>query len=402
MVTLGDIEAAQLRIAEYVYRTPFPRTEHFPELGCSALHLKLENLQRTGSFKERGALNKLLSLDAEARARGVITASAGNHAQGVAYHAGPLGISAKIVMPERTPLVKVTRTRRHGAEVILHGSDFDEAKREAHRLEEAEQRVFVHPFDDPAIIAGQGTLGLELIEQYPHLEMVVIPVGGGGLIAGAACAIKETNPRVKVYGVQSAAIPGMKHALDVGRLEEVQAGSTIADGIAVRRPGKLPFEMVQRYVDDVVTVDEEEIAATILACLEREKTVVEGAGAVGLAALVHGKLPQTRGRKVGVVLGGGNIDVNLLSRIIERGLVKNGRLVKLSLTLKDRPGALAGLITLIAEAGGNVMEVYHDRAAARLGLGETVVDVTLETRGPAHVEEVLTILRAHNLQVTLG
>ena len=400
MVTLEDIEAASRRISDFIYRTAFPRTEHFLEpSGCAALYLKLENLQRTGSFKERGALNKLLSLSLDERQRGVITASAGNHAQGVAYHAGRLGIPAKIVMPERTPLIKVTRTREFGAEVVLHGANFDEAKREALRLEALDRRTFVHPFDDAHVIAGQGTIGLELLEQNPHLEMVVVPVGGGGMISGIACALKETNPRVKVIGVQTTSVPSMRASLDSGHVEEVEGGNTIADGIAVRRPGDLCLEMVQRYVDDIVLVDEEEIAATILALLEREKTVVEGAGAVGLAALMHGKVPKARGRKVGVVLGGGNIDVNLISRIIERGLVKDGRLVSLKVTLTDRPGALARLMGFIAEAGANVVEVYHNRATARLGLGETEVEVTLETRGKEHVAELMTLLRSKKLHV---
>ncbi len=402
MVTLEDIERAQRQIADFIYRTPFPRTEHFPELGCAALYLKMENLQRTGSFKERGALNKLLSLSPEERTRGVITASAGNHAQGVAYHAGRLGIPAKIVMPERTPIIKVARTRGYGAQVVLHGADFDEAKREAHRLELQENRVFVHPFDDPHVIAGQGTVGLELLEQNPHVEVVVIPVGGGGLIAGAACALKETNPRVKVIGVQTANLPSMVRSLESGTVEEIEAGSTIADGIAVRKPGRDTFEMVQRYVDEIVTVDEEEIAAAILAMLEREKSVVEGGGAVGLAALLNGKIPRAQGRKVGVVLSGGNIDVNLISRIIERGLVKDGRLISLRVRLKDRPGALARLMTFIAEARANVMEVYHNRATARLGLGETEVEVTLETRGLSHVEELLTRLHDQGFQVEVA
>ncbi len=400
MLTLEDIEAAARRMGDAVYVTPCPRTEHFTEQsGCAELYLKLENLQRTGSFKERGALNKLLLLTPEERARGTIAASAGNHAQGLAYHAGRLGISAKIVMPERTPLIKVTRTRGFGAEVVLHGANFDEAYLEARRLEELEQRTFVHPFDDLAVIAGQGTIGLELIEQNPHLELVVVPVGGGGLIAGVACALKETNPRIRVVGAQTASLPSMKVSLDAGEVRELDAASTIADGIAVRRPGSLTFQLVQRYVDEVVTADEEEISAAILALLEREKTVAEGAGAVGLAALMHGKIPQARGRKVAVVLSGGNIDVSLVSRIIERGLVKDGRMVRLLVRVPDRPGSLARLITSVGEQGANVVEVHHDRAFTKLGLAEAEVQLTLETRGREHIDQLVAALRQKAWQV---
>ncbi|MCI0571787.1 MAG: threonine ammonia-lyase [Myxococcaceae bacterium] len=400
MLTLEDIEAAARRMGDAVYVTPCPRTEHFTEQsGCAELYLKLENLQRTGSFKERGALNKLLLLTPEERARGTIAASAGNHAQGLAYHAGRLGISAKIVMPERTPLIKVTRTRGFGAEVVLHGANFDEAYLEARRLEELEQRTFVHPFDDLAVIAGQGTIGLELIEQNPHLELVVVPVGGGGLIAGVACALKETNPRIRVVGAQTASLPSMKVSLDAGEVRELDAASTIADGIAVRRPGSLTFQLVQRHVDEVVTADEEEISAAILALLEREKTVAEGAGAVGLAALMHGKIPQARGRKVAVVLSGGNIDVSLVSRIIERGLVKDGRMVRLLVRVPDRPGSLARLITSVGEQGANVVEVHHDRAFTKLGLAEAEVQLTLETRGREHIDQLVAALRQKAWQV---
>lgn len=402
MVTLQDIESAHERIRDFINRTPCPKTELFTQqTGCSALFLKLENLQRTGAFKERGALNKLLQLTAEERQRGVIAASAGNHAQGLAWHAGRLKIGTTIVMPERTPLIKIARTRSYGAKVILHGANFDEAFAESVRLRERDNLVFVHPFDDEAVIAGQGTIGLELLEQNPHLEMVVVPVGGGGMISGVACALKETNPRIKVIGVQSSSVPSMKAALEAGEPVTLEAGTTVADGIAVRRAGTLTLAMVQRYVDAIVEVDEEEIAAAILQLLEREKTVVEGAGAAGLAALINGKIPGARGRKVGVVLGGGNIDVNVISRIIERGLVKDGRLVRLVVRLPDRPGMLAKLMTAIAERGANVVEVYHNRAFTKVGLGEVEVEVTLETRGREHIDELIQGLTDKTWQVAV-
>ncbi len=399
MITLPDIEEAFRRIDESIYRTPCSRTEHFREAGCQALFLKRENVQRTGSFKERGALNKILTLTHDERTRGIIAASAGNHAQGVAYHAGRLGVDATIVMPERTPLIKVVRTRSYGAHVVLSGANFDEAYAEALRIQERENRTFVHPFDDPLIIAGQGTIALELLEQNPYLEMVVVPVGGGGLIAGIACGLKELNPRIQVVGVQAASIASMVASREAGARTEVAAASTIADGISVKRPGQHTFEMIQKYVDDLVTVDEEEIANAILLLLERDKAVVEGAGAVGLAALLNGRIPKAKGRKVAVVLSGGNIDVNLISRIIERGLLKDGRLVRLVVRVADRPGALARLVSAIAEQGANVTEIYHNRIYSKTSLGEVAVEATLETRGREHVSELVQVLGSKGFAV---
>lgn len=400
-VTLQDIEEAQQRIASAVSRTPCPRSDSLTEqTGVAALFCKLENLHRTGAFKERGAVNKLLRLSAEERARGVIAASAGNHAQAVAFHAVRMGIAATIVMPERTPLIKVTRTRAYGAQVVLHGSSFDEALAEARRIQELEGRVLIPAFDDPFIIAGQGTIGLELLEQSPYVDMVVVPIGGGGMISGIACALKETNPRIKVVGVQAAALASTKASLEAGHLVKLESGTTLADGIAVKRPGEITFEMIRRYVDDVVTVDEEEIANAILQLLELEKTVVEGAGAVGLAALLHGRIPSAHKRKVALVLSGGNIDVNVISRIIERGLVKDGRLVRLVVRIPDRPGMLAGLTSEIGRQGANIVQIHHDRSSSRTSLGEVMVELTLETRGRSHVEELMASLTLKGWQVT--
>jgi threonine dehydratase len=400
IVTLKDIERAREQLGDAVYLTPCTPTEHFiAESGAGELHFKMENLQRTGSFKARGALNKLLSLSPEERARGVVAASAGNHAQGVAYHAGRLGISATIAMPERTPLIKVASTRGFGAKVVLAGANFDEAMGEAKGIEQREKRVFVHPFDDPAVVAGQGTVGLELLEQNPHLDVVVVPIGGGGLASGVGCALKETNPRVKVIGVEAAAIASARASRDAKAVVEVPAAATLADGIAVKRPSALTFEMIERYVDDIVTVSEEEIANAILLLLEREKTVVEGAGAVGLAALINGRIPAAKGRKVALVLSGGNIDVNLISRIIERGLVQDGRLVRMRVTVPDRPGSLARFTAALAEQQANVVEIHHDREFGRSALSEVEVHVTLEARGREHVEELRKALREKGWQV---
>ena len=366
--------------------------ETFTRLTGNQVFFKLENLQMTGSFKERGAINKLNALTPEERQRGVVTASAGNHAQGVAYHAARLGIRAKICMPVGTPLIKVSSTKDYGAEVILFGNNFDEASEEAERLRKAENLTGVHAFDDDAIIAGQGTVGLELLEQQPDLEAVVVPVGGGGLIGGIACALKETRPGIKVVGVETERIPSMKAALAAHTPVTLPPAATIGDGIAVRRAGDRTLPLVAKYVDEIVTVDEEEIANAILLLLEREKTVAEGAGAAPVAALLNHKT-SLKGLRTAVVVSGGNIDVNFLSRIIERGLVKDGRLVRLRLRTPDQPAALYKVLGLIAERRANVMNIVHDRSHYGVNLGESVIELTLETRGRDHANQIVALLR---------
>lgn len=355
--------------------------------------LKLDNLQRTGAFKERGALNRILLLSDAERQRGVVAASAGNHAQAVAYHAGRHRIRARIVMPLMTPLVKVSATAGFGAEVILHGANYDEACAEALRLSAQDGQTFLHPFDDAAVIAGQGSIGLELLEQVPDLEAVVVPVGGGGLIGGVACAIKESRPGVRVVGVQTERLPSMLRACEAGQPVTVPAEVTIADGIAVRRAGELTHPLVERYVDELVTVDEEEIAKAILVLLEREKTLAEGAGAAALAALLQHKTSLTAER-VAVLVCGGNIDVSLLAKIIERGLVKDGRRTRLRIHLTDRPGALHQMTRILSEARANIVQTAHDRAHYGVNLGDTVIDVTLETRGSEHIAAIREALQA--------
>lgn len=387
MITFADIEAARRRIGDAIYQSPCAQTETLSRMTGAKVFLKLENLQMTGSFKERGACNKLMSMTHEERARGVITASAGNHAQGVAYHASRLGIDATIVMPEATPLIKVQSTASFGAKVVLHGANYDDSAEEAQRICENEGRVYVHPFNDTMVMAGQGTIGLELIEQNPFLDAVVVAVGGGGLAAGVGVAIKETNPKIKVYGVQTAALPSMKAALDAGQPVVLPPAKTLADGIAVKRAGDLTLEVVKKYIDDIVTVDDEEIAEAILVLLEREKTVAEGAGAAPLAALLHKRLP-VEGKRTAVIVCGGNIDVNVMSRIIERGLKKTGRLLKLRVRMHDQIGALAGLSKLIAHTRANIVQIHHDRTFGDVGLGESIVEIVLETRGFEHVEHV--------------
>ena len=391
MIQRSDIQGALARLRDAIYLSPCTRSETFSNTTSNTVYLKLDNLQRTGSFKERGALNKLLSLSAKERERGVIAASAGNHAQGVAYHAGRHGIRAVICMPLTTPLIKVSATKSYGAEVVLGGANYDEAFEQALLRAREQGLTFVHAFDDDAVIAGQGTLGLELLAQHSDVDAVVVPIGGGGLIGGVACAVKESNPRIQIFGVQPARLPSMKVAVAEGKPVTIKAAATVADGIAVRRAGDRTLPLVQKYVDDIVTVDEEEIANAILLLLEREKTLAEGAGAAALAALLNHKLP-VHGKKVAILVCGGNIDVTLLSRIIERGLVKDGRLVRLRVHLPDYPGALHRLTGILAQHRANIVETSYDRAYYGVNLGDTAIDITMETKGPDHIAELLTAL----------
>ena len=400
-LTLAAIEASAARIAGKVDISPLAESSSLSELTGTRLCLKLENLQRTGSFKERGAANLLEQASVEERARGVITASAGNHAQAVALHAGRLGIRATVVMPETTPLVKIQSTRRFGAKVELYGRAYDEAAQRAAELAAQENLAYVHPFDDARVMAGQGTLGLELLVQCPDLEAVVVPVGGGGLIAGVACAIKERRPDVRVYGVEARAFPSMKWAIESEAPPTLPGGKTIAEGIAVRRVGALTLPVVARYVDELVLVDEEEIAEAILLLLEQEKTVAEGAGAVGLAALMHERLP-VQGKRVAVVLSGGNIDVNLMARIIDRGLVKTGRLARFELSVPDEAGTLARIAQAVAVTRANILEINHDRTFSGGELGETTIELVLETFGFDHVDQVRASLSSAGYRVRVS
>ena len=391
MIQLSDIEAALARIRSDIRISPCTSSETFSGLTHNSIFLKLDNQQRTGAFKERGALNKLLTLTSEEREHGVIAASAGNHAQGVSYHAGRHGIRARIFMPLPTPLTKVSATRAYGAEVVLHGANYDEAYARAVEVGRQDRLTLIHAFDDEAVIAGQGTLGLEILQQHPDIEAVVVPIGGGGLISGIACAVKETNPSVKVFGVQPARIPSMKAAVAEGKPVTLNSAKTIADGIAVRRAGELTLPIVRKYVDEIVTVEEEEIANAILLLLEREKTLAEGAGAAALAAVLNRKM-QLAGKRIAVLVCGGNIDVTLLARIIERGLVKDGRLVRLRIHLPDYPGALHRLTGILADHRANIVETAYDRAYHGVNLGDTAIDITMETRGPDHIAELLSAL----------
>lgn len=396
-MTLADIEAARARIHGRVRASPCTYSRSLSELLDREVYLKLENLQLTGSFKERGACNRLLQLDAGDRGRGVVAASAGNHAQGVAFHARALGVPATIVMPRRSPLVKVTQTRSLGATVELVAGGYDEAFEEAERIAAATGQVLIPGFDDPAIIAGQGTIGLEILEQVPDVDQVLVAVGGGGLIAGVAIALKESRGSgVHVCGVQSEAMPSMRAARQAGAPRRIEAVRTIADGIAVGQVGALPFAIAERYVDTLVTVDDEEIAEAILILLEREKLVAEGAGAAPLAALIHRELPADR-KNIVLVIGGGNIDVNVLSRIIDRGLMKSGRIARLRVMVPDVPGSLARILGIVAESQANILSIEHDRVGTRLEFGQASVEITAETRGFDHVAAIVATLHAAGL-----
>ena len=389
MPTYAAIQEAAQRIRDGVIETPCTRTRAFRDLAPGNHYLKLENLQRTGSFKDRGALNRMLRLTEAERARGVVTASAGNHAQAVAYHGGRLGISVTVVMPETAPLIKVTNTRGYGADVIQVGTILDDAAAEVQRLAAEEELSIIHAFDDEDVIAGQGTMGLEILEQVPDVSVVVVPVGGGGMISGIACAIKEIKPDVRIIGVEADAAASAKASRDAGEVVKIAASDTLADGIATKRIGEITYPLIERYVDELVSVGEEEIAAAILLLIEREKTGAEGAGAVGLAALMTGSVTLSETDRAVLLLSGGNIDINMISRIIDRGLVFDGRLVRLAITVKDRPGSLAGLTRAVADMGANVLETYHRRAFADISVGDVGIVIQMETRGREHVIEIV-------------
>jgi len=400
VVTLSDIQNARTLLADHIKKTPLLKSPDIAAHPGLDVYLKAENLQRAGSFKVRGALNKIYSLTEEERARGVIAASAGNHAQGVALAAGSLGIRAVICMPEGAPISKVEATQSYGAEVVLHGSTYDDAYEKARELQAAHGYTLIHGFDDPYTIAGQGTIGLEILEQLPEVATVLVPIGGGGLIAGIALALKSLRPDVRVVGVQAAGAPAVFLSRQHGELMATQSVHTIADGIAVKQPGRLCWEIIRQCVDDVVLVDEEEIAQSILYLLERAKLMVEGAGAVGMAALLGDKVPDLRG-PVCAVLSGGNIDVNIISRIIERGLVKAGRYIRISTFVPDRPGGLQELLATVARAGANVISVHHERWLNSVTIGEVEIDLALETRNARHVDEILSTLKAKGYQVSI-
>ena len=395
MLQLADIQAAAARLQGQVLDTPCVESRTLSQVTGAQVFLKMENLQFTASFKERGACNKLVQLSAEERARGVVAMSAGNHAQGVAFHAQRLGIRAVIVMPRFTPGVKVARTRGFGAEVILHGDTLDAASEHARALAREQGLTFVHPFDDEAIMAGQGTLALEMLAEQPDLDTLVVPIGGGGLISGVATAAKALKAGIRVVGVQTARFPGAVNAITGSA--HAQGASTIAEGIAVSSPGAQCLPLIRQHVDQLLLVDEGDIEQAIVMLLEIEKTLSEGAGAAALAALL--RYPeQFKGRKVGLVLSGGNIDPMLLAAIIGRGMVRSGRLARIVVSARDVPGSLARVTTLVAEAGANVQEIHHQRAFTLLAAQNVEIEMVLQTRDTAHVQELLARLAAEGLE----
>ena len=392
-VTLKMIQEAREALKGIAEVTPIVTSTR---LGKN-LFIKSENLQKTGSFKIRGAYNKIRMLSPEEAKRGVIACSAGNHAQGVALSATRLGIRSVICMPEGAPILKVEATRGYGAEVVLIPGIYDDAAREAKRLADEEGFTFAHPFNDPYVIAGQGTIGLEILEQVPDVEQIVVPIGGGGLISGVAAAVKSMRPNVKVIGVQAATVPSMFVSLRSGEITTVRDGATIADGIHVLTPGDLTFRMVKDYVDDIVTVSEDEIAAAIVALLEGPKTVAEGAGATSVAAYLFNRV-DTSLNTVALV-SGGNVDITTLSRIITKGLQKTGRIVRLTTKLIDKAGNLAQLVACVAESGANILDIEHEREDAKTEVNSCVVTMTLETRDEAHIRKIRESLVSHGYRL---
>lgn len=398
MISLADIQDAARRIDGQILSTPCLASRTLSQITGCEVFLKFENLQYTASFKERGANNKLSTLSAEERQRGVVAMSAGNHAQGVAYHAQRLGLRAVIVMPRFTPAVKIERTQGFGAEVILHGDSLEEARAHALALARAQGLVLVHPYDDEAVICGQGTVALEMLQAQPDIDTLVVAVGGGGLLAGMATAAKALRPDIKVVGVQVRQFPAMVNALTGS--QHPQGRSTLAEGIAVGAPGQITQAILARTVDQWLLVDEGDIEQAIVMLLEIEKTLVEGAGAAGLAAVLKNK-SEFASRKVGLVLCGGNIDPLVLASIIERGMVRAGRLARLRVSARDVPGSLAQITHTVAQAGANIDEVHHQRAFSMQSVQNVDIEMVLQTRGPAHIEQVIAALRAAGFQAQI-
>lgn len=389
--TFVDIKEAYSSLGDVVHHTPLIRSNTFSRMTGGEVYLKLENLQRTGSFKIRGAYYAISKLKDEIKARGCIAASAGNHAQGVAYAASSSGVTATIVMPEFSPVAKIQATRGYGAEVVLHGKTYDEAVIKALEICEKSKSVFLHSFDDLKVIAGQGTIGLEMLEDVSDLDAVVVPVGGGGLISGISIALRNIKPNIKIYGVQASGAASMVRSIAEKKIVELQGVNTIADGIAIKRPSNLTFELSRELVNEIVLVDDDDICHAIFLLLERCKQVVEPAGAVGLAALLSGKI-DVKEKKVGVVISGGNIDMPMLTRIIERSLYRESRIVRVSGLLPDRSGVLGDVLTIVAKARANVVTIEHNRISPRINLGKAEVTLVLEVPEIPYIDELLRML----------
>ncbi|ELZ01639.1 threonine dehydratase [Natrialba chahannaoensis JCM 10990] len=401
MIELADVLEAQDRVRETSRHTPLEYSHTYSSMTDADVHFKLETFQRTGSFKIRGATNRVATLSEAEKDAGVVTASAGNHAQGVALAATRSGVDSTIVMPEHAPISKVKATRNYGAKVVLDGTDYNEAAQRAHELEEKEDRTYVHAFDDEYVMAGQGTIGLEILEDCPDVDTVVVPIGGGGLISGVAAAIKEKRPETRVIGVQAEGASSAATSLEKGERISLDGVDTIADGIATRSVGEKPFRHIEEHVDEVVTVSDSEIAVAIVYLLERSKTLVEGAGAVPLAALLFEHFEYDAGETIVPILSGGNVDLNTLTNIIVRGLVETGRYLKIRTVLKDRPGALEKLLEIFTEYQVNIYAIYHDRTSREVEMSDTEVEIELEMRGPDHVDAFLESLREEGYVVDI-
>lgn len=397
MLTLDRVYLAKRVLSQVVRETDMIRARNI--CPSSEVYLKTENLQVTGSFKVRGSYFKISQLSEKEKKNGVIACSAGNHAQGVALAATKNGIKSLICLPDGAPISKVEATKRYGADICLVKGVYDDAYNKAIELQREKGYTFIHPFNDPDVIAGQGTIGLEILEQLPDADAVVIPIGGGGLIAGVAFTIKQINPNCKVYGVQAAGAPSMKNAIDDGEIETLEKVQTIADGIAVKTPGDLTYEMVHKYVDGIVTVSDDEIALAILTLMEQQKLVAEGAGAVPVAAVMNGKIPDINGKKVCCLVSGGNIDVTILSRVIERGLKMGGRTANITIALSDRPGQLAGVSEVIASHGANVVSVNYDSTDLDMNITDCYLKIGVETRDYQHIIQIKTALREAGFEV---
>ncbi|MDS0282433.1 threonine ammonia-lyase [Haloarcula onubensis] len=399
MLSVEDVRAARDRVAETTRHTPLEYSHTFSAMTGAEVHLKLELFQRTGSFKLRGATNRIATLSPEQRAKGVVTASAGNHAQGVALAATRIGVDSTIVMPEHAPISKVKATRSYGGDVVLYGEDYDEAADRAHEIEREEGRTYVHAFDDDYVMAGQGTIGLEIYDELPEVDTVVVPIGGGGLISGIATALKGLDPSIRVVGVQAEGASSVAESLRTGHRIERDSVETIADGIATRTVGERTFEVIRERVDGVVTVSDSEIAVALTTLLERSKTLAEGAGAVALAAVIEEKFDYDDGEVVVPALCGGNIDLNTLTNVIVRGLVETGRYLRIRTVLKDRPGALEELVGVLSDQQVNIYAIEHDRTNRDVAMNDAEVELDLETRGPDHVDDLLAALREHGFPV---
>ncbi|MEF8814576.1 MAG: threonine ammonia-lyase [Halovenus sp.] len=399
MLGLEDVLAARDRVAETARHTPLDYSHTFSSMTGATVHLKLETFQRTGAFKIRGATNRIATLSEAQKEAGVVTASAGNHAQGVALAATRMGVDSKIVMPEHAPVSKVEATESYGGEIVLDGEDYDAAAERAHEIEREEGRTYVHAFDDEMVMAGQGTIGLEIYEDLPEVETVVVPIGGGGLISGIATALKGKNEDIRVIGVQAEGAASVAASLEKGEIVERESVETIADGIATRKIGEQTFEVIRERVDEVVTVSDSEIAVALTKLLERSKTLVEGAGAVPLAALLAERLDYEDDEIIVPALCGGNIDLNVLTTVIMRGLIETGRYLRLRTVLKDRPGELERLVEIISEEGANIYAIEHDRASRDIALNDAEVAIDLETKGPDHVDALVAALETNGYEV---